>query len=73
MFALNCCQGTANPLHLLFSSEAISPKSPPHLLLVLLLRVAAHHVLKCRFTQVQIVFEVLHVIGRGEGEEGGGR
>ena len=59
-----------NPLYLLFSREAISPKSPPHLFLVLLFRVATHHVPKCRFTQVQIVFEVLHV---GEGERGRGR
>ena len=61
-----------NPLYLLFSREAISPKSPPHLFLVLLLRVATHHVPKCRFTYVQIVFEVLHVIFGGKWGEGGG-
>ena len=47
--------------NLLFASETIEPQSSPHVLLILLLWVAAQHVLEGRQAEVQVVLEVLVV------------
>ena len=46
-------------VYLLLAGESISPKRSPHLLLLLLLWVAAHHVVESRHVQIKVVLEVL--------------
>ena len=52
----------SNP-HLLFSSQAVAADDLPHLVLLLDLGVALHHVLQRRQVQVQLLCEVLQARG----------